>query len=104
MHGDFTDSAVGGHGNILRFFNESFAEAADPHALMHFELVEFQNRKKEVGSYGIRDIAVGYVGFEVSGIDALLTSARDAGAKIVSRGGVVRLDAKTRAVLCATRT
>ncbi len=99
MQGDFTDSAVGGHGNILRFFNESFAEAADPQARMHFELVEFQNRKKPVAAYGISDIAVGYVGFEVSGIDALLSRARAAGARVVSQGGVVKLDDKARAVL-----
>lgn len=99
MHGDFTDSAVGGHGNILRFLNESFAEAADPQTRMHFELVEYQNRKKPVAVYSISDIAVGYVGFEVSGVDALLARVREAGARVVSHGGVVKLDDKTRAVL-----
>jgi catechol 2,3-dioxygenase-like lactoylglutathione lyase family enzyme len=99
MHGDFTDSAVGGHGNILRFLNESFAEAADPQTRMHFELVEYQNRKKPVAVYSISDIAVGYVGFEVSGVDALLARMREAGARVVSHGGVVKLDDKTRAVL-----
>jgi catechol 2,3-dioxygenase-like lactoylglutathione lyase family enzyme len=99
MQGDFTDSAVGGHGNILRFFNESFAEAADPQASMHFELVEYQNRKKAVAAYGISDIAVGYVGLEVNGIDALLSRAREAGARVMSQRGVVKLDDKTRAVL-----
>ena len=29
MKGDFYDSVVGGHGNVLRFYNESFPEAAD---------------------------------------------------------------------------
>jgi catechol 2,3-dioxygenase-like lactoylglutathione lyase family enzyme len=99
MQGDFTDSAVGGHGNILRFFNESFAEAADPQTRMHFELVEYQNRKKPVAVYSISDVAVGYVGFEVNGVDALLSRAREAGARVVSQGGVVKLDDKTRAVL-----
>ena len=99
MQGDFTDSAVGGHGNVLRFFNESFAEAADPHSMMHFELVEFQNRKKPVAAYAISDIAVGYVGFEVSHIETLLAKARDAGAHVVSQGGVVKLNDKSRAVL-----
>ena len=99
MQGDFTDSAVGGHGNILRFFNESFAEAADHHSMMHFELVEYQNRKKAVSAYGIADIAVGYVGFEVQGIDALLARAQNAGARVVSEGGVVKLYDKSRAVL-----
>ena len=99
MQGDFTDSAVGGHGNILRFFNESFAEAADPHSLMHFELVEFQNRKKPVASYAISDIAVGYVGFEVSRIESFVARARAAGAQVVSQGGVVKLNEESRAVL-----
>jgi catechol 2,3-dioxygenase-like lactoylglutathione lyase family enzyme len=99
LQGDFYDSAVGGHGNILRFFNESFPEAADPRAFMHFELVEFQNRKKPVAAYHISDITVGYVGFEVEGIDALLARAKGAGASVVSKGGVVKLDDKSRAVL-----
>ncbi len=30
LKGDFYDSAVGGHGNILRFFNESYSEAGSP--------------------------------------------------------------------------
>lgn len=100
MKGDFTDSAVGGHGNILRFFNESFPEAADPTSLIHFELVEFQNRKKPVAAYRISDITVGYVGFEVSGLDRLLARAKAAGARIISSGGgpVVLKDGK-RAVL-----
>ena len=44
--GDFLDSAVGGHGNILRLFNGTIADAADPAARMRFELVEYLNRKK----------------------------------------------------------
>lgn len=99
LQGDFYDSAVGGHGNILRFHNESFAEAADPGSRMHFELVEFQNRKKAVASYRISDISVGYVGFEVRNIDALLTRVKGAGAQVVSDGGVVTLKDASRAVL-----
>jgi catechol 2,3-dioxygenase-like lactoylglutathione lyase family enzyme len=99
LQGDFYDSAVGGHGNILRFHNESFAEAADPGSLMHFELVEFQNRKKAVASYRISDISVGYVGFEVQNIDALATRVKGAGAQIVSDGGVVTLNDGSRATL-----
>jgi catechol 2,3-dioxygenase-like lactoylglutathione lyase family enzyme len=99
LQGDFYDSAVGGHGNILRFHNESFAEAADPGSLMHFELVEFQNRKKAVASYRISDISVGYVGFEVRGIDALLTRVKGAGSQVVSDSGVVTLKDGGRAVL-----
>jgi catechol 2,3-dioxygenase-like lactoylglutathione lyase family enzyme len=99
MQGDFTDSAVGGHGNVLRFYNESFPEAGDRKSLMHFELVEFQNRKKAVAPYGISDISVGYVGFEVEGIEALLTAVKAAGAQVVSKGGIVKLADGDRAVL-----
>src|SRR5262249_45805195 len=48
LKGDFYDSAVGGHGNILRFFNLSFPEEIAPSLRMNFELVEFQNRKQPV--------------------------------------------------------
>jgi catechol 2,3-dioxygenase-like lactoylglutathione lyase family enzyme len=100
LQGDFYDSAVGGHGNILRFHNESFPEAADPGSLMHFELVEFQNRKKPVASYRICDISVGYVGFEVQGIDSVITQVKGAGARVVSDDGkVVTLQDGSRAAL-----
>jgi catechol 2,3-dioxygenase-like lactoylglutathione lyase family enzyme len=99
LQGDFYDSAVGGHGNILRFFNESFPEAADPGSLMHFELVEYQNRKKAVRSYRISDISVGYVGLEVQGIDPLLARVKRAGAHVISDGGVVKLKDGSRATL-----
>ncbi len=45
IKGDFTDSAVGGHGNVLRFFNVSFPQAIAPQLHMNLELVDFQNRK-----------------------------------------------------------
>ncbi len=99
LRGDFYDAVVGGHGNILRFHNELFAEAAAPDAHMHFEMVEFQNRKKPVRDARISDVSVGYVGFEVEGLDALLARARAAGAKVVSRGGIVRMADGSRAVL-----
>jgi catechol 2,3-dioxygenase-like lactoylglutathione lyase family enzyme len=99
MKGDFTDSAVGGHGNILRFFNESFPEATAPAAAMHFELVEFQNRKKPVEPYHVYDVTVGYVGFEVSNLDTLLAKAKAAGARVVSNAGPVKLKDGARAVL-----
>jgi catechol 2,3-dioxygenase-like lactoylglutathione lyase family enzyme len=100
MKGDFTDSAVGGHGNILRFFNESFPEAADAQSALHFELVEFQNRKKPVAPYHIYDTTVGYVGFEVRNLDTVLAKAKTAGARVVSSGGgAVKLEDGKRAVL-----
>jgi catechol 2,3-dioxygenase-like lactoylglutathione lyase family enzyme len=86
LTGDFYDSAVGGHGNVLRFFNESFPEALAPASHMNVELVEFQNRKKPVATSRITDIGVGYVGFEVKGLDALLERAKAAGATVVSDG------------------
>jgi catechol 2,3-dioxygenase-like lactoylglutathione lyase family enzyme len=98
MKGDFTDSAVGGHGNVLRFFNENFPEAVDPSSQMHFELVEFQNRKKPVQPYKITDITVGYVGFEVTRIEALTAQAKAAGAKQVS-SGITQLKHGSRAIL-----
>jgi hypothetical protein len=52
-----------------------------------------------VAAYGLSDIAVGYIGFEVNGIDALVARVREAGARVVSQGGVVKLQDKTRAVL-----
>jgi catechol 2,3-dioxygenase-like lactoylglutathione lyase family enzyme len=99
MSGDFTDSVVGGHGNVLRFYNEAFAEVNAPASAMNFELVEFQNRKKPVEAYGIADIAVGYVALQVEGLDALLARAQAANAQVVSTRGIVTLRDGSRAVL-----
>ncbi len=110
IHGDFYDAAVGGHGNILRFFNESFPAAfearlagsdpalASPAAgsRINFELVEYQNRKKPVVPARITDIGVGYVGFEVQGLEAFLARARAAGAEMVSDGIVTMRGGGTR--------
>jgi catechol 2,3-dioxygenase-like lactoylglutathione lyase family enzyme len=99
MSGDFTDSVVGGHGNVLRFHNEAFAEVNAPASAVNFELVEFQNRKKPVEAYGIADIAVGYVALQVEGLDALLARAQAANAQLVSTRGIVTLRDGSRAVL-----
>ena len=99
MSGDFTDSVVGGHGNVLRFYNEAFALASAPAARVNLELVEFQNRKKWVEDYGIADIGTGCVALQVTGLDALLARARQAGARLVSYRGIVRLADGSRAVL-----
>ncbi len=98
LKGDFYDSAVGGHGNVLRFFNESFAVAGAPGARMNFELVEFQNRKKPVRVTRISDVGVGYVGFEVQSLDVFLERAKAAGAKVVS-DGIVTMRSGTREVM-----
>jgi catechol 2,3-dioxygenase-like lactoylglutathione lyase family enzyme len=100
LKGDFFDSAVGGHGNILRFFNESFAEAAAPAGpKMHFELVEFQNRKIPLPERAITDVGVGYVGFEVEGLDAFVARAKTAGARTVSDEGIVTMRSGTREIM-----
>ena len=95
MHGDFYDSVVGGHGNILRFFNETYPVGPTP----YLELVEFQNRKKPVQPSRITDVGVGYVGFRVEHLDAFLQRALAAGARQVSDGGIVTLPDGTRVVL-----
>jgi catechol 2,3-dioxygenase-like lactoylglutathione lyase family enzyme len=99
LKGDFYDSAVGGHGNILRFFNESFPEAAAPSSSIYLELVEFQNRKKPVRPGKITDIGVGYVGFQVANLDAFLKRAEAAGAQPVTDNGIVTMRSGTRVVM-----
>jgi len=96
--GDFLDSAVGGHGNILRLFNGTIADAADPATRMRFELVDYLNRKKQVGPFSITDIGVSYFGFEVSDIDALVARLRGAGIAVVS-DGIVTMTGDYRVVL-----
>jgi catechol 2,3-dioxygenase-like lactoylglutathione lyase family enzyme len=88
LKGDFYDAAVGGHGNILRFFNLGYPEAAAPAARMNLELVEFQNRKTPVARYRITDRGLGYLTLQVHGLDAVLAQARKAGARVVSTGVV----------------
>jgi catechol 2,3-dioxygenase-like lactoylglutathione lyase family enzyme len=98
LSNDFMDSAVGGHGNVLRIFNGTFAEAADRNARMRFEVVEYKNRKKPVAPYSITDIGVNYIGFEVSGIDAFVTRLKKAGVKVVS-DGIVTMNGGYRVAL-----
>ncbi len=99
LQGDFYDSAVGGHGNILRFFNETYPQSVGPGPTAYFEMVEFQNRKQPVQPSRITDIGVGYVGFHVRNLDAFLKRALAAGARQVSDGGAVTLLDGTRVVL-----
>jgi len=86
LSGDFMDSAVGGHGNIIHILNGTFPEAADANARMRFEIVEYLNRKKPVEPYDITDIGVNYIGLECTDIDSLVARLRGAGAQIVSDG------------------
>ena len=86
LSGDFMDSAVGGHGNVLRIVNGTFPLADDRDARMRFEIVEYENRKKPVESYSITDIGVNYAGFEVKNIDSLVGRLKGAGITIVSDG------------------
>ena len=99
LKGDFYDSVVGGHGNVMRVYDESFPEASAPAFRLNFALIEFQNRKQPVEPYNSTDIGVGYVGFEVGGLDALLKRAEAAGASLVSKPGIVTLGDRTRAVM-----
>ncbi len=99
LKGDFFDSVVGGHGNVMRVYDESFPEAAAPAYRLNFALIEFQNRKQPVDSYDITDSGVGYAGFEVDGLEALLKRVKGAGAKMVSDPGIVLSSDGTRAVM-----
>ena len=99
LQGDFYDSVVGGHGNVMRVYDVSFPEAAAPALRLNFALIEFQNRKKPVEHYTITDIGVGYVGFEVEGLEALLRRAKAAGATVVSHPGIVALPDGTREIM-----
>ena len=91
MQGDFYDSAVGGHGNILRFYNLAFPEAYAPESHINLELVEFKNRKKPLLDRHITDIGVGYFGFQVENLKAFLPRAIAAGATTVADTGIVSM-------------
>jgi hypothetical protein len=100
LKGDFYDSAVGGHGNILRFFNVSFPQEIAPTLRMNLELVDFQNRKTPVPPRArITDIGVGYIGLQVANLDTALAQALAAGATQVSKPGVVTMRSGTREVM-----
>jgi catechol 2,3-dioxygenase-like lactoylglutathione lyase family enzyme len=99
LKGDFYDSAVGGHGNILRFFNTSFPQEIAPDLHMNLELVEFQNRKTDPPHARITDIGVGYIGLQVPNLDAALAQVRAAGATVVSKPGIVTMRSGTREVM-----
>ena len=99
LKGDFYDSAVGGHGNILRFYNEAFTDASAPSSHLNFELVEFQNRKQPVVPTRISDVGIGYVGFEVQGLDAFLKKVKAAGGRTVSSSGIVTMRSGTREIM-----
>jgi catechol 2,3-dioxygenase-like lactoylglutathione lyase family enzyme len=86
LAGDFLDSAVGGHGNIIRIVNGTFALAADRDARIRFELVQYENRGKTVHPYDITDIGVNYIGLECTDIDSLVARLKGAGVQIVSDG------------------
>ena len=99
MQGDFVDSMTNSHGNIMRGSGELFPEAAAPASRMKLETLEYQNRKKPVEDYSISDISVGYLGLQVQDLDALLARVNASGAKMISLGGVIKLQDGSRAVL-----
>ena len=96
--GDFLDSAVGGHGNVMRIINTMIPLANDRDALMRFELVQYENRNLPVRPYKITDIGVGCVGMEVSDIDAFVARLKGAGIQMVS-DGIVTMSTGYRVVL-----
>jgi len=98
MGGDFMDSAVGGHGNVIRIVNGTFAEAADTKSRMRFEIVEYENRKKPLTPYSITDVGVNYIGLEVTDIDSLVDRLKGAGITIVS-DGIVEMSTHYRVAL-----
>jgi catechol 2,3-dioxygenase-like lactoylglutathione lyase family enzyme len=98
LSNDFMDSAVGGHGNVLRIFNSTFPESADPAARMRFEVVEYQNRKKPVEPYSVTDIGVNYIGLEVDNLDAFVAKLKSTGIPLVS-DGIVTMTGGYRVVL-----
>jgi hypothetical protein len=83
----------------MRVYDESFPEASARGFRLNFALIEFQNRKQPVEPNNITDIGVGYVGFEVDGLAALLKRAEAGGAKLVSDPGIVTLGNGTREVI-----
>jgi len=86
MAGDFLDSAVGGHGNIIKIFNGTFPLANDRDARIRFEIVQYENRGRTVAPYDITDIGVNYIGLEVTDIDSFIARLKGAGVKLVSDG------------------
>jgi catechol 2,3-dioxygenase-like lactoylglutathione lyase family enzyme len=96
--GDFFDSAVGGHGNVIRLANATFPEAADPKSRMRFEIVEYENRKKPLAPYDITDIGVNYIGLECTDIDSFLARLKGFGVTVVS-DGIVELKTGYRVAL-----
>jgi catechol 2,3-dioxygenase-like lactoylglutathione lyase family enzyme len=99
LKGDFYDSAVGGHGNILRFFNVSFPQEIAPPLHTNLELVEYQNRKAPVRRLRITDVGVSYIGFQVPNLDTALPQVLAAGATLVSKPGIVTMRSGTREVM-----
>jgi catechol 2,3-dioxygenase-like lactoylglutathione lyase family enzyme len=99
LKGDFYDSAVGGHGNVLRFFNVAFPQEIAPALHMNLELVEFQNRKTPVPPARITDSGVGYIGMQVPDLQVALKQVLAAGATLVSKPGIVTMRSGTREVM-----
>ncbi len=113
MHGELTDAPIGRHGHMLRSLNESFPAAfearlagsnpgltsPEPGSRIDFELVQAQGPNAPVVPARVTDIGVGYVGFEVQGLEAFLARARAAGAQLVSDGIVTMRGGGTRVAM-----
>jgi uncharacterized glyoxalase superfamily protein PhnB len=66
---------------------------ANTEGRVRLELIAFpQNKGKEPPDEHFADIAVNYVGFQVTDIDAVYARAKAAGAATVSDGGIVKVN------------
>ena len=91
---------MGGHGNILRFFNVSFPQEIAPALHMNLELVEFQNRKTPVPpgpDHRHRRRLHRHAGARIS--IRRLPQVLAAGATLVSKPGIVTMRSGTREVM-----
>lgn len=99
LQGDFYDSAVGGHGGVVRLFFLTFPEAAAPDSLLNFELIDFQNRKQPIDKFEITDIGVNYYGFQVPDLESFVARALALGASQVSKDLVTAADGAREVLL-----
>jgi catechol 2,3-dioxygenase-like lactoylglutathione lyase family enzyme len=101
LSGDMYDAAVGGHGYVIRLINGTFPEAMVPeNPSNRFELVEYKTpNRTSIADYRYSDVAVNCVGFQVEGIEAFYSRLKEAGIRILSAGGIVRLKDGSRALI-----
>jgi catechol 2,3-dioxygenase-like lactoylglutathione lyase family enzyme len=100
LSGDFYDSVVGGHGNILRLINGNFSDPSATDLRMRIELVEYQNvAKKDSGEFRFSDIGINCLGMAATALDSLYARIKSAGVETWSEGGIVKMKDGARAVV-----